>query len=163
VENKALGFSLGVTDYIVKPFDRQNLLDRLKKLNKTTNHKILVVDDDPDVSAMFEEALKSEGFAVDLAQSRETVFQKLTDKPDVLFLDLMMPNLSGFEVLQKIEKDPSLKDLRVFVMTAKHLTPDEMRYLENRAEVIVQKGSRDVGEVLSLLKQKLHDVTGAAQ
>jgi signal transduction histidine kinase len=157
IENKALGFSLGVTDYIVKPFDRKDLLEKLSGLGKAAPHKVLVVDDDPVISQLFEGAIKQAGYAVEVALDGKEALEKMAkDKPDILFLDLMMPQMSGFDVLEAIEKNPALKGVRVFVMTAKHLTPQETDYLEERVEMIVQKGARTLEEVFSILKEKLN-------
>jgi CheY-like chemotaxis protein len=163
IENKALGFSLGVTDYIVKPFDRKELLEKLASCDKAAPHKVLVVDDDPIISQLFEEAIKQAGYAVEVAfNGKEALAKMAKDKPDILFLDLMMPQMSGFDVLEAIGKDPALKGVRVFVMTAKHLTPQETDYLEQRVEMIVQKGARTVEEVFSILKEKLNVIKEAA-
>jgi len=163
MENKALGFSLGVTDYIVKPFDRKELLAKLKNCDKGAPHKVLVVDDDPAITRLFEGDLKQEGYRVAIAHNGEEALTEMSkEKPDIVFLDLMMPQISGFEVLEAIDKDPSLDGMRVFAMTAKHLTPQETQYLEQRVEMIVQKGSRSLEEIFSLLKEKLHAVKEAA-
>jgi CheY-like chemotaxis protein len=69
-----------------------------------------------------------------------------------------MPDMSGFDVLEAIDKDPLLRDVRVFVMTAKNLTSSEKEYLEKRVEMIVQKGSRTLAEVLALLQKKLKTI-----
>ncbi len=69
-----------------------------------------------------------------------------------------MPELSGFDVLEAIRQDPTLKGLHIFVMTAKHLTPHETHYLEQHVEMIVQKGSRQLEEILLLLKDKLNAI-----
>ncbi len=159
MENKALGFSLGVTDYIVKPFDRKDLLSKLNACEKGAPKKVLVVDDDSSMTSLLAAALKQEGYDVEIAEDGAAALTELTlNKPDILFLDLMMPGTSGFDVLEAIDKNPQLRGLRVFVMTAKHLTPQETHYLEQRVEMIVQKGSRDLHEILSLLKDKLNAI-----
>ena len=146
-----------VTDYIVKPFDRADLLGRLAGLDKAAAHKVLVVDDDPVISQLFEGAIRQAGYAVEVALDGKDALEKMAkDKPDILFLDLMMPQMSGFDVLEAIDKNPTLKGVRVFVMTAKHLTPQETVYLEQRVEMIVQKGARTIPEVFSILKDKLN-------
>ncbi len=162
-ENKALGYSLGVTDYIVKPFDRKELLSKLKACENGAPNKVLVVDDDPAMTRLLEEALKQEGYVVEVAHDGRQALEHLRRaKPDILFLDLMMPQCSGFEVLEEIDKDPRLRGLRVFVMTAKHLTPQETHYLEQRVEMIVQKGSRGLPEILAVLKEKLSAIKEVA-
>lgn len=156
MENKALGFSLGVTDYIVKPFDRQQLLSKIKACDADTPHKVLVVDDDHATTQLLSDFLTQEGFQVQVASNGAQALEHLgTYQPDILFLDLMMPQCSGFDVLESIEKDNRYIHLRVFVMTAKNLSPQETQYLEERVEMIVQKGARSLQEILGLLKNRL--------
>jgi CheY-like chemotaxis protein len=159
VENKALGFSLGVTDYIVKPFERQDLLERLRRLQNGRAQKVMVVDDDLAITQLLQESLRQEGYLVETARHGKQALERMKAQcPDILFLDLMMPDMSGFDVLEAIDKDPLLRDVRVFVMTAKNLTSSEKEYLEKRVEMIVQKGSRTLAEVLALLQKKLKTI-----
>jgi signal transduction histidine kinase len=117
---------------------------------------LLVVDDDPGITRLFQNLLTREGYAVSTAGGgREALSQMSTTKPDVLLLDLMMPDLDGFDVLAAISANPELKDVRVFIMTAKNLTADERTQLQARAELIIQKGSKDLPEILALLNQNL--------
>jgi CheY-like chemotaxis protein len=162
-ENRELGFSLGVADYIVKPFDRRDLLDRLRRLEKRPMAKALIADDDPLIRRLFLEALNQEGYQTETAENGQRVIEQLKAfKPDVLFLDLMMPVMSGFEVLEEMSKDPDLKNVRVFVMTAKNLTPQEIQYLEQRTDMIVQKGSKTLPEIFGMLREKLLSLKEAA-
>jgi CheY-like chemotaxis protein len=62
-------------------------------------------------------------------------------RPDLVLLDLMMPEVDGFEVLDNIRADPDLVDTRIIVITAKALTPSERRRLSDRIELLLQKGS----------------------
>jgi signal transduction histidine kinase len=159
-ENKALGFSLGVTDYIIKPFDRSDLLSKLKECDTTGPHRVLLVDDDPQIIRLFQEAIRHKGYQVDFALSGDEALAKMTaHKPDFLFLDLMMPQRSGFDVLEVIEKTPALSGMRVFAMTASDLSCEEKAYLEQRVEMIVKKESRSLAETLSSLKKKLSSIT----
>jgi CheY-like chemotaxis protein len=115
--------------------------------------QILVIDDTPDGA----EALKKEGYTVDLASNSEEALVKLVSvQPDVLFLDLMSQRANGNQILNEIQKNESLKNLRIIVMTGKNLSPDEVSYLENRVEMIVQGGSKSVDNVLTLLKEKIN-------
>jgi len=159
IENKALGFSLGVSDYIVKPFERKDLLERLRRLENGVLKKVLVVDDDPGIARLLQESLKQEGYSVEVADNgREALLRLSQNPPDVMFLDLMMPGASGFDVLEAMSKNPACKFTRVFVMTAKHLTPKETEYLEQRVEMIVQKSARNLQEILGMIKSKLNEI-----
>jgi len=162
MENRALGYSLGVTDYIVKPFDRKDLLAKLARCDRAEARKVLVIDDDEAIALLLKDALTFQGYEVQTASGKSDVLAKLQTRPDVVFLDLMMPQLNGFDVLDIISKDESLRNMRIFVMTAKNLSPEETQYLESRVEMIVQKGSRSSESILGLLRQKLGTIKEAA-
>jgi CheY-like chemotaxis protein len=73
-----------------------------------------------------------------------------------MLLSLMSQRANGNQILNEIQKNESLKNLRIIVMTGKNLSPDEVSYLENRVEMIVQGGSKSVDNVLTLLKEKIN-------
>jgi signal transduction histidine kinase len=117
---------------------------------------LLVVDDDPGITRLFQNLLTREGYAVSTAGGgREALTRMSKQKPDVLLLDLAMPDLNGFDVLASMAADPALAKVRIFIMTAKDLTPGERAQLQARAELIIQKGSKDLPEILALLNQNL--------
>ena len=157
MENKALGFSLGATDYIVKPFDRKDLLSKLKTCMKSSPSKVLIVDDEPGMTRLLSDALKQEGYRVATspltAARRSDTRQKKAGHSFPGFDDAEMQRLRRSR--NHPEKSQAAENVRVFVMTAKHLTPQETHYLEQRVEMIVQKGSRNFREILKLLKVKL--------
>jgi len=164
LENKALGFSLGVTDYIVKPFERKILLDKLKHLGKNkaemsdgkSSNYLLVVEDDPSVKDFFNETFKKENISIRVAKNgAEALAAMAKEKPDLLFLNLMQPHVNGFDVLQVLPKDPALKDIPTIVITAQRLTSQEKEYLQKRVEMIAQKESVSLPEVMEELKKKI--------
>jgi signal transduction histidine kinase len=159
VENRQLGFSLGVTDYIVKPFNRQVLLEKLKNLENAPPKRVLVVDDDEFVTELFLEVLKERGYQVETVNDGKKAVERIIEsKPDILFLDLMMPTVNGFDVLEAMDRDPALRKTRVFVITAKNLTAKETEYLEKRVELVVNKGSKSVGSIIDVLRERLSDL-----
>jgi len=120
---------------------------------------LLVVDDDPGITRLFQNLLTREGYAVSTAGGgREALSRMNNQKPDVLLLDLAMPDLNGFDVLASMAADPALAGVRVFIMTAKNLSPNERARLLTRAELVIQKGSKDLPEILALLNQHLNRV-----
>jgi CheY-like chemotaxis protein len=123
---------------------------------------LLVVDDDPGITRLFQNLLTREGYAVSTAGGgRDALSQMNKQKPDVLLLDLMMPDIDGFDVLASVAANPDLAGVRVFIMTSKNLTLEERTLLQNRAELIIQKGSKDLPEILALLNQNLKRVPRA--
>src|SRR5205085_2185138 len=96
----------------------------------------------------FKVVLGERGDIVDVAVNGQEALARLVEyRPEVVFLDLMMPELNGFEVVEALCM-PGVPRPRIFVMTAKHLTSRERAYLEEHVEMIVQKGSDNLAEVL---------------
>ncbi|MBI4387062.1 MAG: response regulator, partial [Elusimicrobia bacterium] len=167
LDNRNLGYALGVEDYIVKPFDRKELLEKLKVLDGKSRSKnrhgktgsprtVLVADDEQSVVDFLVETLKGEGYHVEAVTSGKRALEKLAHRaPDILFVDLMMPEVSGLDVIEYLESSPALKRVRVIVLTAKHLTPQETDFLQSRVELIIQKDSRSLPEILAAVKDRL--------
>ncbi|HDP16404.1 MAG TPA: response regulator [Candidatus Omnitrophica bacterium] len=82
--------------------------------------RVLVVDDDPDLSKMLKMRLESEGYEFMSAQDGEEMIKAMkAKKPDVVLLDIMLPRLDGYSALREVRKEESLKDVPVIVLTAK--------------------------------------------
>jgi signal transduction histidine kinase len=117
---------------------------------------LLVADDDPAITRLFSHLLSREGFTVKTAENGHQALWHMTQqKPKVLLLDLMMPVVDGSDVLASITSNPEMRDVRIFIMTSKELTPEERARLLQRAELIIQKGSKDLPEILALIYQRL--------
>ena len=155
LENKALGFALGVADYIVKPFERHILLDKLRAIEDIRGKTVLVVDDDEDVCAMVERGLRDEGFRVERAATGRAALDSIrARRPDALFLDLHLPDMTGFEVLDQLDSADA-SQMRVFLLTGDTLRSDEIELLGGKIEKILQKGSISLPDILAALKRKL--------
>ena len=81
-------------------------------------------------------------------------------RPDFVFLDLGLPDMSGFDVVEEIEKDSALKGLRIVILTAKDLTPVETARLDARVEAVIQKWSMSLPDILRDLKSRLCVMAG---
>jgi DNA-binding response OmpR family regulator len=137
------------------PMDWESVLQKLAQLDKPKSKAtVLVVDDDPAVIDLLEYMLTRNGYQVDSAQDGQVAMERLkTKRPDFLIMDLMMPKLNGFEVLDALNADPALKDLPVVVLTARYLTSGDKAKLQKRVEGIVQKGETDIQEVVAILNE----------
>jgi len=156
MENKALGFSLGSADYISKPFERKTLLDRLGKLANASARKVLILDDDKEFSGMMRTLLQNAGYKTTSIDNGSTALELIkADRPDYILLDLMMPKMSGFEFLEKLQQIPGNEQIRVIIMTAKTLTDQEATELSKRAEIIIIKGSKNLRDILNDIKHQL--------
>ncbi len=156
MDNKALGFSMGVANYILKPFERKTLIEKLGKLELAKNKKILVVDDDKELNLVMQMLITNAGYQVISALGgKEALAMIEKEKPDIVLLDLMMPEISGFDVLEAIYKNPELEKMRIIIMTAKILTKKELEELNKRAETVLEKGSKNIKEILADIKRQI--------
>ena len=131
VDQKNLGYRLGAADYLIKPFERETLLTAL---SRTAGHcgRLLVVDDDPNVADMVRQLLEGESCTIDVARDGREALRAIAERPpDAVLLDLLMPGLDGFAVLEQLQADPGRRDIPVIVLTAKELTREESACLSD--------------------------------
>ena len=142
VDDKGRGFALGASEYLVKPVQREVLLAALKKhLGTSGSRKVLVVDDEDTSLQLASQVLQSAGYIPMVAHNgREALELLAKNAVDAMLLDLMMPEMDGFEVLSKIKDDSSLRDLPVFVFTAKDLTATDIEFLLRATQGFYRKG-----------------------
>lgn len=101
--------------------------------------KILLVDDEKDIVEFLQYNLEQEGFSVISAYDGEEALGRLSEKPDLVILDVMMPRLDGFEVLRRIRNKPGFENLPVIFLTAKSAENDEIQGLEIGADDFIRK------------------------
>ena len=88
---------------------------------------VLVVDDDPDVARFVEVNLRSAGYDVSVASDGEQAVERALElRPDLVLLDVMMPKLDGFEVAQRLRRDPRTSSTSIIMLTAKALSSDKV-------------------------------------
>lgn len=159
VENEELGFSLGAVDYLVKPVSRDVLLGSLEKYRYKTRTtrcgaNILVVDDDPKIVEFLTTVLRKEGFQVSSATGGEEGIRiALEECPDLIVLDLMMPKVSGFDVIRELKNHPSTREIPIFVLTAKDLSNEEKDALLADVAKVVQKGGVSKEDLVNEIKR----------
>ncbi len=152
VDNARLGFSLGASAYLVKPVAPKVLRETVHRLVGQRGH-ILVIDDDPLVRDMVPRYLKHNGYEVVAVADGQTGLNHIAARqPDLLILDLMMPEMDGFEVLEALEQAGVLGTLPVLVLTAKDLTPEERRYLTEQVQGLLAKSATSPAEVLARVR-----------
>jgi PAS domain S-box-containing protein len=145
VDQPGVGTALGADEYLVKPVDKATLLAAVERCLKSRGgaapaRAILVVEDDASTREMIEELLTARGYSVitagDGAQARARVAHAL---PELVILDLVLPKMSGFELLAEWRGSPRTADLPVFVLTSKDLTKEEEKYVRAHAESLFRK------------------------
>jgi CheY-like chemotaxis protein len=147
VDERNLGYALGAADYLTKPIDRDRLLAVLRKYRRDgTAGLVLVVDDDAAHRWMVRTILEKDGFSVGEAENGRVALERVAaQRPDVILLDLMMPEMDGFEFVAALHQHQEWRAIPVVVVTAKDLTPDERLCLNGYVEKVIAKGaySRD--------------------
>ncbi|MBM3133408.1 MAG: response regulator [Chloroflexi bacterium] len=110
--------------------------------------KVLVVDDEPHLIRSLTFVLKKEGYDIDSAVDGEEALEKIRRlKPNLVFLDVMMPKKNGYEVCQEVKKDPGLSGVYVIMLTAKGQEADKAKAYESKADEFISKPFSPVGIV----------------
>lgn len=149
VDDERLGLSLGASAYLVKPIEADVLCSTVKRFVRHGGY-ILVIDDDKDVRDIVPHYLSQSDYDVATAAHGKEGLERIAARhPDLIILDLMMPELDGFGVLEQLDQDEILRTIPVLVMTAKDLTADERQQLTQRVEGLLAKATSDPAEVLS--------------
>jgi signal transduction histidine kinase/CheY-like chemotaxis protein len=154
IDDRPLGLALGAVDYFVKPVARESLLDALGRLTFTTKVKTrvvtaLVIDADAGAAARYRELLEPEGFrviaSVDGSSGRD---QAEALQPDLILLDLLLPDIDGFELVARLKADPATSPIPIWVTTPEALDATEKERLNGDVLGIVERGD----EALAALK-----------
>jgi CheY-like chemotaxis protein len=167
IDNPDLGLALGALDYFVKPVDGGRLVNRLKRMNLKPRTgggaaTVLVVDDEAANRHWLTRILEPAGFTVSLASGgREAIDLAKASPPDLVLLDLMMPEVTGFDVVQALRSDSRTEDTPIMILTARHLTEDDKRQLNGHVSTILSRGSVGGSDLVGLLQQVVEN-TGTA-
>jgi signal transduction histidine kinase/DNA-binding response OmpR family regulator len=156
VADRDMGLAFGATDHLTKPIDPALLVRTLNDVVGDGRREVLVVDDDPATRKLFHRTLARQGWHVrEAADGRQALSQLEAHCPTVMVLDLMMPNLDGFEVLKQLSERPEFASLHVIVATAKDLSRSEVEWLQSKAGDVIRKGQDGRAELVAALKRHL--------
>ncbi len=150
-----LSTALPGASYLSKPVEGGAVLARLDALlGQGRNRRVLVVDDDPRVGELLTALLRPAGFDVRVALGGvEGLALARTFAPAAIVVDIMMPDLSGFEVVEQLERAPATRKIPVIVLTAADLTPAERDRLQQRAVTLATKGHVTRDEILGAIRR----------
>jgi signal transduction histidine kinase/CheY-like chemotaxis protein len=164
IDKKALGMRLGAAAYLLKPLDTALVKDTINQVLGTNIHqakKVLVVDDDPNILDLLQQVFAETEFTFTSAADGTAAVEAIhADKPDILLLDLVMPKMDGFEVIEHLRSQPETRELPVIVISAKDLNPEEVNQLNNTVQAIMKKqslaGGKLLEEIRAILNPELH-------
>ncbi len=145
VDQPSMGTLLGADEYLVKPVDKTTLLGAIARharprSDATPGQPILVVEDDTPTREFIAEMLSAQGYVVaTAADGVEARAQVAASLPELVILDMMLPQVSGFELLGEWRASLRTAALPVFVLTSKDLSQEEQHYLRTHAEVLLHK------------------------
>ncbi|MEG4211567.1 response regulator [Microcoleus sp. S13_B4] len=166
VGNKSLGFALGASDYLTKPVDGKRLAALLNKYRRdqdgvASNNltcQILIVEDDVATREILRCVLETQGWAVTEADSGRAALDRLkVARPHLILLDLMLPEMDGFELIGELRKSHSGDPIPIVVITGKNLTQAESQQLNGYVERVLQKGVYSCDSLLRDVRSIVND------
>jgi adenylate cyclase len=140
-DDRNKGFALGASEYLTKPLDRRRLAAILRKYRgRGVCCSALVAEDDEATRRMLRETLEEEGWdVVEARDGREALEAAAARRPDLILLDLLMPEMDGFEFLEELRKEPANRSIPIVVITAKAIAAEDRRRLNGSVERILLK------------------------
>jgi CheY-like chemotaxis protein len=160
VEDKLTGFSLGAAEYLVKPVRRDELervLARHCPQGVGAPRRVMVVEDDAMAREVVENMLRRAGYTAVCAGNGRLALERLEaeEAPSAILVDLMMPEMDGFELVERLRADARWRDVPVIVLTAKVITGEERERLRRGVQRIFEKGNYRSGDLLDELRRRI--------
>ncbi|WP_455209605.1 ATP-binding response regulator [Kaarinaea lacus] len=159
-DSKQLALAIGATDYISKPIQRSRLVDivtkytRDKSYNSESNNYLLVIDDDESNRLMMQRMLETEGFNVKVADNGESGIKCVAEKkPALIFLDIMMPVMNGFEFVDALRENPDWNNVPVITVTGHELSEEQRNRLHGQVEAIISKDNLQPAGLLQKMRE----------
>ncbi len=162
MDNRELGLSMGAVAYLVKPVEPDELIRALADIERENGiklNKVLVIDDNPTdtefVAALLEEARINGKVVLRCYGGLEGVRLARRHRPDLIILDLVMPDVDGFEVIKRLRRSERTRNIPVLIVTAKDLSKEEQEFLRENIQSIMIKGKFTKEELMRSIKETL--------
>ena len=147
---------LGASEFLTKPIDRAHLIDVIRRLDQPSDRTALVVEDDEATRSLNADCLQIEGWEVHTARNGlEGLKACEQNTPGLIILDLMMPEMDGFEFLDRLRQQHPALEPTVIVVTSKDLTTAALERLNHGVQRIIQKGDHVSKGILKEIKRHL--------
>jgi PAS domain S-box-containing protein len=160
LDEKTKGLRMGADEFVSKPLCRERLSELLQKhLGGRSTGRIMVVEDDPESRKWLAGALREQGWEVDEAADGSEAIERIrTRSTDLVLLDLMLPTVDGFEVIEEIRRNKEWELTPIVVITGADLDEDNRRLLRGRVEQILQKGQYSKDDLLREIRNFIGEV-----
>lgn len=156
VDEKKLSIIWGAVEHFTKPIPKDTLLNTLEKIKGNTvrsSLRVLAVDDEKSAVELIAAMLNGKEFEVLKAYGgQEAIDVAFKEHPDVIVLDLMMPQITGFDVITALKADPNTVDTPIIICTAKDLDSDDRKMLDGNVTNIMQKGMLSREKLIDFIK-----------
>jgi CheY-like chemotaxis protein len=126
------------------------------------NEKILIIEDDPFTLSLLEEGLKMENFQTDTATCGKEALEKIEEiknknreKPDLVLLDILLPDINGVEILKEIKKNPETKDIKVFAFTNFSDSELNQKLIQEGVDKILLKSDVSLDQLSEIIREDL--------
>jgi signal transduction histidine kinase/CheY-like chemotaxis protein len=157
VDEREMGVIWGAVEHFIKPIQKDTLLSTLEKIKdkvEKSSLSVLVVDDEKSAVELVAAMLDGKEFNVLKAYGgQEAIDLAFKEQPEVIILDLMMPEVSGFDVIKALKNRPDTIDIPIIICTAKDLDPYDIKELDENASSIMHKGMFTRENLLASIKQ----------
>ena len=162
VGDRNLGYALGASDYLTKPIDRSRLSAILKKYRAGLPGGLaLIVDDDESARRLIRQMMEEAGWNVEEAEDGRVGLERVeASPPDLIILDLTMPNMDGFDFANTLRRRREWRDVPILVVTSRDLSAEDRARLNGQVQAVIQKGSYTRDELLAEIR---HEVSGRAR
>jgi len=163
IDDKNRGFTLGATDYLTKPVHPERLTALLKKFRPDGSPgSVLIIEDDEPSRELLKRLLEKDGWKTEEAPNALIGLGKIAQAiPSLILLDLMMPEMNGFEFVNRLRADEAYRGIPIVVLTAMTLTPEEKRQLSEHVTKIAYKASTSwtalIAELTKIVSDKGRD------
>jgi len=161
LQEEEKGYTLGASEYLVKPFLQDDLVNAIHRLSKDGSvREILVIDDDEDDLRLIQKMLESET-SIHLTTAPggvEALSTLETLTPDVIIMDLFMPRVNGFDLLEKFRAEVRLDRIPVIILTGADLDLEQQKQITEMSNLMLSKSVLNESELLKSIQQALTNI-----
>ena len=142
IDDMKRGYALGAADFLTKPFEREQILKTLRRFQPTEKPwDVLIVEDDENSRDLLVNIMQKSGWETrEALNGLEALEQVEAKHPDLILLDLMMPEMDGFEFLERMREGDSTRTIPTIIITAKEITPEDRSRLSGYVDHLLAKG-----------------------